>query len=298
MTQRISEGGQFSDGLADYPAIFPAIFVRLARIGEQTGELSDVLRRGADYLEAQAEVKSKLQSSMMYPAIVFVTAGALVVILVKFSIPMLSGLLEEFGADLPLITRIIVGVSDLVGAIGLYVGVAVVAFVVSFVLYRKSQAGKLLTDQYLLKVPMLGALVMKSSIARISQTLTSLLQSGIPLLESVQLTKDNTENAYLQGALEGTRLSLLSGSNFSDALSGEHVFPAMLVEVVRVGESAGNMADQLEVISRVYQQDFEASINRMAALIEPAMILLVGGIVAVIGITVITTVYSIIPEIT
>ena len=298
MTQRISEGGQFSDGLADYPSIFPSIFVRLARIGEQTGELSDVLRRGADYLETQAAVKSKLQASMTYPAIVFVTAGISVVILVKFSIPMLSGLLEEFGADLPLITRLIVGLSDLVGAIGLYVAVVLVVSVVSFVLFRRREAGRLITDRYLLRAPMLGSLVMKSSIARVTQTLTSLLQSGIPLLEAVQLTKDNTENAYLREELEGARLALLSGTNFSDSLSEQHVFPPMLVEVVRVGESAGNMADQLEVISRVYQLEFEASVNRMVALIEPAMILLVGGVVAVIGVTVITTVYSILPEIT
>ena len=122
----LGEGGQFSDGIAKYPGIFRPLFVRLARIGEQTGELSAVLRRGADYLEAQSELKSKLRASMTYPAIVAVMAAISVYILLNFSIPMLSGLIEEFGADLPLTTRLIVGLSNLANTFGLYLLVLLV----------------------------------------------------------------------------------------------------------------------------------------------------------------------------
>ena len=263
LTEFISEGGQFSDGIERYPAIFPTIFVRLSRIGEQTGELSEVLRRGSDYLEAQAAVKSKLRASLTYPAIVAVTAGVSVFILLEFSIPMLSGLLEEFGADLPIITPIIMALSDFVRSAGLWLPIAIVLAVVLTVLYRRKPGGKFVTDQILLRSPLFGLMIQRSSVARITQTIASLLTSGIPLLEAIQLTRDNTDNAVLQRSLERTRLELLAGTNFSDALGQEPVFPSMLVEVVRVGETAGNLPDQLRVISDVLQQDFDASMSRM-----------------------------------
>ncbi len=297
LTEFISEGGEFSEGISRHPAIFPAIFVRLARIGEQTGELSEVLRRGADHLESQSALKGKLRSTMTYPAIVAVTAGISVYILLNFSIPMLSGLLEEFGADLPLITRMIMAVSDFARAAGLWLVILLVLAIVVTLLYRRRPNGKLVTDRVLLQLPMLGRMVQQSGISRVTQTLAALLSSGIPLLEAVELTRDNTDNAVLKQALEQVRLELLTGSSFSDALSRSPFFPPMLIEVVRVGESAGNLAEQLQVISTVIQQEFDANISRMVGMIEPAMIILVGAVVGIIGVTVITTVYSILPSI-
>ena len=236
-----------------------------------------VLRRGADYLESQSVVKSKLRASLTYPAIVGATATVSVYILLNFSIPMLSGLLDEFGADLPLITRMLMAVSSVVSSFGLYILFLVIITVVSLILYRRRPNGKLVTDRYFLQMPMFGAMIQKSGIARITQTLTSLLASGIPLLEAVQLTRDNTDNSVMKEGLERVRLELLAGSSFSDSLSLSPVFPPILVEMSRVGENAGNLADQLEVLSKVIQQDFDASISRLVGMLEPAMILVVGG---------------------
>ena len=133
--------------------------------------------------------------------------------------------------------------------------------------------------------------------ARLTQTLASLLLSGIPLLEAVELTRDSTDNAVMKQALEEARLLLMAGNNFADALDRTGVFPPMLNEMVRVGENAGNLSEQLAVASNVIQQDFDAAMSRMLGLIEPLMILAVGGVVAVIGVTVISTVYSILPDI-
>ena len=297
ISQSISEGGQFSDGIARFPNIFPPILVRVARIGEQTGELSDVLRRGADYLESQSEVKSKLRSSLSYPAIVFGTAVLSIYILLNFSIPMMAGLLEEFGGDLPLITRILIAVSDFLRAFGLWILILMVLAIVLGVLYRRRPDGKLVTDRILLRLPVLGGMVQKSTVSRMTQTLASLLSSGIPLLEAVELTRDNTENAVMKQGLERARVELLAGGSLSDVFSLDPIFPPMVTEVVRVGETTGNMAVQLRVIGDALQKDFDASLSRMVQLIEPAMILMVGAVVGVIGITVISTVYSILPNI-
>ena len=297
ITQHIAEGGQFSDALALYPAMFPSIFVRLAAIGEQSGELSQMLRRGAEHLEAQEAIKSKVRGAMMYPAMVALTAGVAVYILLTFSIPMLSGLLEEFGADLPLITKLVLAASGFAtnfGPIlfGMVIGVVAVVFLV-----RKRPAGKMATDRFFLKVPLLGELVQGSSVARITSTLHSLIAAGIPLLEGVELTRDSTENAVLSQALESARLGLLSGDNFSESLRRSPIFPLTVVEVVRIGETSGNLEEQLGAISNLIQQDFDTKVSRLIGFIEPAMVLGVGGLVALVAVTVITTVYSILPTI-
>ena len=210
---------------------------------------------------------------------------------------MLTGLLTEFNSDLPLITKMILGVSDAANTFGLYVIGILVVSVVSTLLYRKKPQGKLRSDLAILRMPMFGTMVQQSSLARVTQTLGSLLSSGITLLEAVELTRDSTDNAVLKNALEMARFDLLSGKNFSEALANNPIFPPMLVEVVRVGESAGNLADQLDVISKVLQQDFDTTLARMIGLIEPGMILVVGGVMGLVGITVISTVYSILPNI-
>ena len=297
MIKESMDGGQFSDGMARYPNIFPVIFVRMARIGEQTGDLGPVLRRGADYLENQAAVKTKLRGSLTYPVIVGSVALVSVYILVNFTIPMLRDLLDEFESELPLVTKIIVAISNFANSMGLWILLLVTLSGALVFLYRKRPNGRMATDRILLRLPMLGPMIQKSSVARLTQTLASLLLSGIPLLEAVELTRDSTDNAVMKQALEEARLLLMAGNNFADALDRTGVFPPMLNEMVRVGENAGNLSEQLAVASNVIQQDFDAAMSRMLGLIEPLMILAVGGVIAVIGVTLISTVYSILPDI-
>ena len=234
---------------------------------------------------------------MTYPAIVASTAGFSLIILLKFTIPMLTELLSEFSADLPLVTRMIMKVSDLVTSVGPFAVLGLIAAVIGIVLYRRRPAGKLVTDRISLRLPVLGSMIQKSSVARITQTLASLLSSGIPLLEAIELTKNNTDNAVFSQDLERARLQLLSGASLSDSLGQSPNFPSMLIEVGRVGEMAGNMSEQLEVISKVLQDEFDSSMDRLTGMIEPVMILGVGAIVGLIGFTVISTVYKILPAI-
>ena len=293
LIESLNEGGQLSDGMAKYPAIFPDVFVRVARIGEETGNLSEVLFRAADYLESQAAVKNRVRGSLTYPALVVFSAGISVYILLNFSIPMLTGLLDEFGADRPLMTKMILAVSDIANAIGLYV----VIIVVGSLLFRRRPAGKMVTDRLLLKWPLLGSMIQRSSISRVTQTFGSLLSSGVPLLEAVALARDNNDNAVLKESLGDIRLELLQGNSLSDALSRAPIFPPMVYELVRVGESTGNLSEQLNVVSKVLQQDFDESLSKAIALIEPVLILGVGFVVALVAVTVITTVYSVLPAI-
>ena len=294
--ETLTEGRSFSDALEEHPQIFPMIFVRLTRIGEETGDLAPLLRRAANHLEAGVNLRSKVRSSLTYPVIVAITAGAAAYVLLTFSIPMLAGLLEEFQSDLPLPTRIIIAIGN---GFNFWLSRIVIflaaTFIVMFVA-RKTIRGKLAIDRGLLLYPPFGGLMRRSALARISQTLSSLIESGIPLLESINLAIGTTGNTFLRGSLERVRHRLLEGASLSIAMEGEVIFPLLMREMIRVGESSGTLSKQLVTIQGIYQSEFENAVERMINLMEPIMILGVGAMVGLIGITIITTVYSVLPN--
>lgn len=294
--QTLSEGLSFSQALEQHPHIFPNIFVRLARIGEETGDLAPLLRRAANNLEAGVNLRSKIRSSLTYPAIVALTAGAAAYVLLTFSIPMLAGLLDEFDAELPLSTRIVVAIGNGFNVWVTRFFIFLAGSTVAFFLTRKTARGKLFIDRTLLLYPPFGGLLRRSALARIAQTWSSLIDSGISLMEATSLVIDSTDNAYIRRSMERIRERLLEGIAFSDALAEEPVFPPLMREMIRVGESSGTLTEQLNTVQNIYQAEFEGAVARIVGLMEPIMILGVGALVGLIGATIITTVYSVLPS--
>lgn len=297
VVRTLREGGRFSDALAKHPKLFPNVFIRLIQIGEQTGELVTMLRRSADYTESQAATRSKIRSSLAYPALVAGTAGVSVYILLTFTIPMLTGLIEEFEAELPLVTRIVVAVGAFTQNWGGTIFGGTILLIVSLYLYRKRPQGKAHVDRMLLRAPLLGDMLRKSLVARATQTIATVMSSGVPLLESVRLTRDATEHSVMKQALTRIESDLLQGRGFSEALVSTEIFPSLMIEMCAVGERSGSLADQLAAASNIFQTELDRAISRVVGIIEPAMIIVVGAVVGIIGTTVITTVYSVLPQI-
>lgn len=293
----LREGKSLGEALGQNPTIFPSILVRLIRIGEQTGGLPSMLRRSADYLEAQAAVRGKLRSSLTYPAIVASTSAVSVYILLTFTIPMLAGLLEEFKADLPFITRMVVLLGNLAQVWTARVILLVLVSAILLFLYKRRPGGKERLDRVMYRMPLFGKLIHTNLLSRTTQTMASLLAAGVPLLEAVQLTRENTDNVIMLEALNLIREDLLEGKSLSQGLAHARVFPSILSEMCAVGEQSGNLTEQLNIASGILQADFEKVMNRFVGLMEPAMILMVGGIVGLVGVTVITTVYSVLPQV-
>ncbi|MBI2857378.1 MAG: type II secretion system F family protein [Chloroflexi bacterium] len=294
--QALAEGRSFSNALAEYPQIFPTIFVRLASIGEETGDLAPFIRRAADYLEGASAMRSKVRASLTYPAIVMFTSFGALFVLLKFSIPMLSGLLEEFHTQLPLMTRIIITVGNGLNAWLTRILAFVAIFVLLVLVTRRTIRGRRIQDRYVLLRPPFGKLLQRSAIARFAQTLVALMQSGIPLRESLLIAIGTTENVYLQDTLKRVHDRLLEGASFSASLQEEPFFPSIFVEMVRVGEGTGKLAEQIVTLENVYRQQFDQAVSRIVAMLEPILILIVGGVVGLIGTTVISTVYSVLPS--
>jgi type IV pilus assembly protein PilC len=297
MVDFLRAGGLFSEAIRRHPTVFPSIFIRFTRIGEETGDLPAVLRRIADYFQNRVAMRDRLRSSLTYPAIVTVVAVGALYILFTFSIPMLAGLFKEFEAELPLPTRVILSLGTFAKAYGTRLILLLAVLGVGAWFYSRTQRGSLLRDQLALKIPVIGPLLVKSNLARIADALNQLLTAGVGLLEALELTRDSLENRVFSRALDNIRGSILAGRSLSQAMMEQKVFPPLMTESVGVAEETGNLAEQLRTLAIIYQEELNTGINRFIALLEPTLILFVGGVVGLIGFTVINTVYSIIPQI-
>jgi type IV pilus assembly protein PilC len=297
MVDFLRAGGLFSEAIRRHPTVFPSIFIRFTRIGEETGDLPAVLRRIADYFQNRVAMRDRLRSSLTYPAIVTVVAVGALYILFTFSIPMLAGLFKEFQAELPLPTRVVLSLGTFAKAYGTRLILLLAVLGVGAWFYSRTQRGSLLRDQLALKIPVIGPLLVKSNLARIADALNQLLTAGVGLLEALELTRDSLENRVFSRALDNIRGSILAGRSLSQAMMEQKVFPPLMTESVGVAEETGNLAEQLRTLAIIYQEELNTGINRFIALLEPTLILFVGGVVGLIGFTVINTVYSIIPQI-
>jgi len=295
--REVEEGVAFSETLAHYPKVFPALYSRLVNIGEQTGKLVPMLHQVADYLERSAEVASKLRSALTYPLVVVGVAVASIYVLLTVSLPALAGLFEEFGAELPLLSRIVIGVGKYSGQYG---GISLIVLILlGFLGWRFLQTaeGSRRKDYFFLRMPLLGGLSKKAQAAWFTGTLTTLLNAGVQLMEAMQLMVANADYAPMKDALIAIREDLLTGGVLSEAMAKHEVFPKLVVQTVAVAEEGGTLTQQLTVLTGLYQNETTAAIQGMTSLIEPIVIVAVGAIVGVIAATVINTVYSLLPAI-
>ncbi|MBI4337946.1 MAG: type II secretion system F family protein [Chloroflexi bacterium] len=293
----LEEGAPFSDATALHPNVFPSLVVQMARIGEQTGKLPAMLRRAADQMEARTAFQGKLRGALTYPAMVTMAALGSLYILVTFSVPMLSRLFTELNAELPPITRFVMVAGQVAKTVApvLLVGLAILG--IGMYIYRRTPRGRVAVDWLLLGAPVIGSLSMKGHIAQMTQTLGVLLSSGIPLLQAVETVRDNSDNRAIRALLDEMRQRLLQGTSFSSALEETRRFPPLLLEMVQVGEEIGKLGPQLSLVSDIYRQEFEDSVKRFVSRAEPTLILGVGVVVAVVGMTIISTIYGALPQV-
>ncbi|MBI2862962.1 MAG: type II secretion system F family protein [Chloroflexi bacterium] len=293
----VSQGSTLSDACARHPSAFPVIFTRMLRVGEETGRADIALERIGAYLERRRSAMQKVKSALTYPTFVIATAGIAMYILMTIALPNMVGLFKEFKAEMPLPTRLVMSTIALSSAWGTQILVAVVAIVAGAVLYTRTPSGKRRLDRTLIGLPIFGPLTIKLNVARITDTMGSLLSSGIPMTETLQALVDTTQSTAVREPLVQIRDDVFGGSSLSQALSVHPVFPAMMVDLLRVGEEAGTLDETLATLSRLYNEEADRSITGLIGLMEPALTLGIGAVIAFISITIISTVYSILPQV-
>jgi type IV pilus assembly protein PilC len=294
VTKDVEAGLALSDAFARHPKVFGPLYVAMIRAGESGGVLEECLLRTADQLEKDAALRRQVRAAMIYPALVISFALIVLLALVAFLIPVFVNVFKQFPGKLPALTQLMVDLSHLVTHRA-YVLVGAVALLVGgFISFRRSKWGRPHWDAFKLRVPMkIGEVVQKVAIARWSRTLASLTTAGVPILHAIEITGKTAGNAVVERAMDRVITSVKAGGTLASPLSEAGVFPAMVSQMVAVGEETGALDTMLSKVADFYDDEVAAAVKALTSIMEPVMIIVVGGIVGVIVISMYLPLFSI-----
>ncbi|MFA6493093.1 MAG: type II secretion system F family protein [Patescibacteria group bacterium] len=292
--EEVRGGKPLSESLAKYPKIFTNFYIAMVSSGEKSGKLDEVLQRLADELEKDYELISKVKSAMTYPILIVFALIGIIVLMLIFVVPQLKKIFTDMGVELPLITRIILGISDAMIKYWYLFTFGVIGLAVGFYYYGKSDKGGLVIDSFKIKVPVIGKLFKKIYMARFCRTAGSLVVSGLPILDIIKTTSQVLNNRVFKKALEQTGEDVKNGLTFSDAIKKQKIFPAMIYHLVSIGEKSGKLDEILLTMAVFFDREVEASTNSLASLIEPLLIIIVGAGVGLVVASVIMPIYSLV----
>jgi type IV pilus assembly protein PilC len=280
---QIEGGASLSDALRRYPDVFEELYVSMIEAGETGGLLADTAGRLAMHLEAQAKLRRKVISAMMYPAIVTLVALLLTSAMIIWIVPAFASIYEDFDAALPGPTQFLVNVSDFVRAYALYVFGTLTALFILIARMKKTEKGAYLWDGLMLRLPIFGDLISKVSLSRFSSTFAQLTRSGVPILQALEITSVATGNKVIGKVISDAGDVVERGEPLSSALAGNRNYPAMLVQMLSAGEQTGKVDEMLTKIAEFYDDEVDATLAGLTSLIEPLLIvflgLVIGGIV-------------------
>jgi type IV pilus assembly protein PilC len=282
----VEAGLSLSDAMARHPKVFSPLFVAMTQAGEAGGVLEDALLRVADQLQKDASLRRQIRSAMVYPTLVVVFAVGVMMALVAFLVPVFEGVFKQFGGNLPAITKVSVMMSHAVTGYWWLIFLSAAAAVVGFLKWKKSSWGRPQWDRFRLRVPMkIGAIVQQVAVARWSRTLASLTAAGVPLLLALDITGKTGGNVVVEEAMEGVITSVKRGGTIAAPLAEAPIFPTMVTHMVGVGEETGALDAMLDKIAEFYEEQVEASVKALTSILEPVMIIVIGGIVGFIVIS-------------
>ena len=284
ISENIAAGGTFSESLTAYPKIFDHLYINMVKAGEAGGVLEVVLGRLAEFAEKSEKIKNKVKGAMIYPCVVLFAAIGITAFLLVAVIPKFQQVFNDMlgGAALPPITQFVINASGFVKENGFAILIGAVALFVILKVIGKTEKGAYLFDALKLKMPVTGTLAQRSAVSKFTRTLGTLLSSGVPILQSLTITRDTTGNRVLTEAIQSVHDSVKEGESMTQPLSQCKVFPPMVVSMVEVGEETGALADMLTRIANTYDDEVDNAVAGMTAAIEPALIIVLAVVVGTI----------------
>jgi type IV pilus assembly protein PilC len=279
----IEAGLAFSEALGKHPKIFSPLYVAMVRAGETGGVLEQSLDRISDQLEKDDALRRQVKSAMAYPTVVLSFALCVLIGLIAFIVPVFVGVFKEFGGDLPMITKMTVAASHAVTGRWYILLAAAIGLVIGFRKWRKSAWGRPQWDRLRLKIPFkIGVTVQKIALARWSRTFAALYSAGVPIMQAIEVTGQTAGNAMVEQAMGDVIESVKSGGSIADPLKDAPIFPPMVAQMIAVGEETGNLDAMLSKVADFYEDEVAAAVKALTSILEPVMIILVGGIVGFI----------------
>jgi type IV pilus assembly protein PilC len=278
--ERVRSGSALSDAFAVHSALFPSVYTASLVAGERSGNLDAVLRRFVEYSKIIATVRRKTMSALIYPIILVSLATVLVSVIVLKVVPAFSDFYESFNAQLPLVTRVIVGISDFVLTYFWLMLIALVAVIATVYAWARQPGQKVRLDRWLLGLPMLGEVARKFATSQMARTLSTLLGGGLPLVNALDIAARSVGNRFIARELDAVSARVREGSSFAGALEARHVFPDVAVKMAEVGESTGALQDMLNTVADFYDEEISTNMERFVTLIEPILLVIMGIVIA------------------
>ena len=296
VTTEVESGNNLAQSMKNYPKIFDSLYTNMVAAGETGGILDTIFQRLSVYIEKAVKLKRAVQSALVYPiAVIVIAAGVITLILWKV-VPAFTELFESMNVDLPLPTRIVIGASKFVGNFGILLAIGIVLLIFGFKAYYATPKGRYLVDKTLLRTPIFGPLLRKIAVARFTRTMATLIASGVPILDCLEITASTAGNAVVEEAIHNVKKSIEEGRTIVEPMKASGVFPSMVVSMVGVGEQAGALEKMLTKIADFYEEEVDAAVGDLMTAMEPAMIVVLGVIVGGIVISMYLPIFTLVGQ--
>lgn len=289
----VQGGAQLSDAMAKHPKAFSDVYINMVRAGETGGILDQILNRLANQVEKDAQIKSKFKSAMVYPVVVTLVAVGAVGFLMVGVVPKLASILEGAGGELPPQTKIILGISDFLTTKWYIIIAAVAIGIFLFKRFTATESGKYKYHKLLLRVPVFGNIILKVNVARFARTFSSLMSAGVTVIDSLEVTKGALTNEVVKKAIGDSVQNIKNGGNIADSLGQSKVLPAIIIQMTAVGEETGKIGEVLDKVAEFYEEEVDQITSSLSSIIEPILIVGLGGIVGFIVMSVLGPILSI-----
>ncbi|MGD0210009.1 MAG: type II secretion system F family protein [Desulfomonilia bacterium] len=277
--QDVEGGSTFADSLSKHPKVFDSLYVNLVAAGEIGGVLDTVLNRLAVYMEKNEQLKNKIKSAMTYPIIVLCVAFGVVAILMIFVIPTFSDMFKQFGAALPAPTQMVVNLSHFFRNFWWVMAGLIVFLIFGFKWIRTREKGRFYTDKVALRLPVFGDLIRKVAVAKFTRTLGTMISSGVPIMDGLDITSKTAGNVIVENAIRAVRTAISEGRSMSEPLEQTGIFPGMVVQMIAVGEATGAMDQMLSKIADFYDEEVDTAVEALTSALEPMLMVFLGGVI-------------------
>lgn len=284
--ESVNEGKSLADSMKMFPQAFSPLFVSMIRVGEASGNLDLVLVRLADFTEAQQELRNKVVGAMAYPLFISIAGVGITVFLFAFAVPKITEVFEGSKMPLPMLTQVMIAISGIVSNYWLLMLLFAVGTFFALQFWLSTAKGKDWWDRISLKIPLFGKLKRMIAVSRFARTMSTMIGSGVQLLDAIDIVKDIVDNSVLRRAIVKSRESISEGQTIAGPLKASGEFPPILTHMIAVGEKTGELEEMLNVVSDAYDSQVETSINSMTRLLEPLMILIMGGIIGLVALSI------------
>ncbi|MFA4925536.1 MAG: type II secretion system F family protein [Candidatus Aminicenantales bacterium] len=294
----VEAGAAFNQALRKHPKVFDDLYCNLVASGEQSGSLDTMLRRLADYQESMMKLRAKVKQAMIYPTAIVTFAIIVAIFMLWKVIPVFGGIYQELGAQLPGLTAAVLGLSNFVSRYILLIVAIIIGIVVLYRQWHKTPAGREVVDRTKLKLPVMGNLSQKISLSRFTRTLSTLIGGGVPMLESLKISSTTTDNVIIERQVLQARQMVSEGKSLNDSLkqAGQGQFPAMMIQMVNVGESTGTLDEMLGKLANFFDDEVDNAVSSLLSALEPLVLILVGGIVGTLVISMYLPLFNLIQQ--